>query len=260
MLRSMILHTFLGLGLGIGVGYLSYQILLLHLILDMSPFLSPPFIISILIALSVHEWAHAYAAWKLGDNTAKYEGRLTLNPMSHLDPLGTIMFLLVGFGWGKPVPVDPHYFKHPKRDNAIVALAGPLSNFVLAWIAFIGLLFLAKDEMSGSVMGLLTMKGNANPLAVALTQIFSTSLFINLALMAFNLLPIAPLDGSKILHAFIPYRHENSYMEFMQRGPMILLLLIIAERMLNIGILGAWVFGIIGPILASMIGIGSLLV
>ena len=88
-------------------------------------FLNPIFILSILIALSVHEWAHAVAADRLGDSTARESGRLTLNPISHLDPIGTILFLTVGFGWGKPVPVDHRYFRRPKRDMAITAIAGP---------------------------------------------------------------------------------------------------------------------------------------
>ena len=226
---------------------------------DMSPFLSPPFIISILIALSVHEWAHAYAATKLGDPTAKYDGRLTLNPLSHLDPLGTIMFLLVGFGWGKPVPVDTRYFKKPKRDNAIVAFAGPLSNFVLAWIAFIILFIIAKDQMAGSAVNLLHMDEATNPLLTLGVQIAASSLFINLALMAFNLLPIAPLDGSKILHPFIPVRYEHDYLRYMEKGPMILIVLLVLERLVHTSILSGWVMGIINPILFTMLSIGSLL-
>src|SRR4051812_8481457 len=106
----------------------------------MSPFLQPPFLIAILFALSFHEAAHAWMALRLGDATAKLAGRLTLNPLAHLDPLGTILFVIVGFGWGKPVPVNPYYFRQPKRDNALVALAGPVSNLILAAVSFILLL------------------------------------------------------------------------------------------------------------------------
>ena len=109
----------------------------------MFQFLTPTFIISVLIALSVHEWAHGFTAHRLGDPTAKVEGRLTLNPLAHLDPIGTAMFLIVGFGWGKPVPVDPRYFKHYKRDTSLVALAGPASNLVLALLAFLVLILFA---------------------------------------------------------------------------------------------------------------------
>ena len=215
-------------------------------------FLNPPFIISILIALSVHEWAHAYAAYKLGDSTAKYAGRLTVNPMAHLDPMGTLMFFIVGFGWAKPVPVDPRYFDHPRRDNAIVALAGPLSNLVLAFIAFIVLMLANGMAMNASVMDLLSANGSHSAFTALIIQISASSLFINLALMAFNLLPIAPLDGSKILHPFIPLRYEREYYEFMNKGPFILLAIIILERAVDFPLLSGWVFGIVGPILWAM--------
>lgn len=225
----------------------------------MSPFLNPTFIISILIALSVHECAHAYAAFKLGDPTAKYDGRLTLNPLSHLDPLGTLMFVLVGFGWGKPVPVDAHYLKKPKRDNAIIALAGPLSNLALAWIFFF-VLMLTRGHINSSAMGLLSSNANGGSAALLLiSQIAASSIFINLALMAFNLLPVAPLDGSKILHPFIPLRYEDTYLELMARGPMILLLIIVLERAVNIPVLSGWVMGIINVVLVAMGSVESLL-
>jgi len=218
----------------------------------MSPFLNPPFIIAILIALSVHEWAHGYAAYKLGDPTAKYSGRLTLNPLAHLDPIGTLMFVFVGFGWGKPVPIDPRNFKSYKRDTAITALAGPLSNFILAWISFIGLALLSANGSHGSMMSLLAIKGTGNPATVLIIQILASSLFINLALMAFNLLPIAPLDGSKIIRPFVPVGYDNMYHDFMRRGPMFLIGLLVIESFLNVPILSGWVFGIITPILLAM--------
>lgn len=193
-------------------------------------FLTPPFIIAILLALTIHEWAHAYAAWKLGDPTAKYEGRLTLNPIAHLDPMGTILFLLVGFGWGKPVPVDPRFFRHPKRDMAIVALAGPLSNLVLAFVGEIATLLVgifAVDPTSGIMM--------------FISEFLQIFMILNLSLMAFNLLPIAPLDGSKILLPFIPRRYEWDYERFMQYGPYVLLFLLVAERMINFPFLAFWI-------------------
>lgn len=218
----------------------------------MSPFLNPPFIISILIALSVHEWAHAYSAFKLGDPTAKYDGRMTLNPLSHLDPLGTIMFVVVGFGWGKPVPVDWTYFKNPKRDNAIVALAGPLSNLVLAIISFVILVTLTEGSVGSWAMGLLSVEAVGGPLLSFVTEIAASSLFINLALMAFNLLPIAPLDGSKIVHPFVPLRHEEMYLDLMRKGPMILLGVLIAERLIGFPLLTFWVRGIITGVMVVM--------
>ena len=223
-------------------------------------FLTPPFIISMLIALSVHEWAHAYAAWKLGDNTAKYEGRLTINPIAHLDPLGTLMFLIIGFGWGKPVPVDASYFRKPKRDTAIVAAAGPFSNLVLALIATVLLAVVMREDIQTTSSGLLTVSVQGGALKTVFVQVCASSLFINLALMAFNLLPIAPLDGSKILHPFIPLKYSEEYEAFMQRGPYFLLLLLILERAANISVLGTWVYGIIAPLLAVLMGVVSLLI
>jgi len=215
---------------------------------------NPPFIIAILVALTVHEWAHAFTADRLGDPTAKELGRLTLNPVAHLDPLGTIMFFLVHFGWGKPVPVDPRHFRHPMRDNAIVAIAGPLSNLVLAVLSFIGIVVLAPDMLSvGSAEQLLSSHGIGDRISIFFGEVLANMLFINLALMAFNLLPIAPLDGSKVLAPFIPIRHQDAYDRLMQQGPFILIALLIAERALNIPILIFWMQTIINIALAAML-------
>lgn len=220
-------------------------------------FLNPPAIISILIAISVHEAAHAYIARKLGDPTAEYAGRLTLNPIAHIDMLGALMFLVVGFGWAKPVPVDPRYFAHPKRDNALVALAGPVSNLILAAIAFTGLIFVAPLEAAENPLALVGVS-TGSVLQIFARQVFATSLFINLALMAFNLLPIAPLDGSKILHMFIPLRYENQYEDIMSKGPIILLILILGGMFLQFPFLQWWVELIIFPVLHGMLFIAQL--
>ena len=152
--------------------------------------------------LPLHEFAHGWAAQKLGDRTAKYSGRLTLNPLASFDPVGSLFLLLFGFGWAKPVPVDPRYFKNPKRDMALTAVAGPVSNFLAAWI--------------GAVLyfGLVLLTHNALPDVVDL--FFGAYITINVALAVFNLLPIPPLDGSKILGAFLSdktlynyYRYQN---------------------------------------------------
>ncbi|MBU2214173.1 site-2 protease family protein [Patescibacteria group bacterium] len=218
----------------------------------MSPFISPPFIIAILIAISVHEWGHGFVAYKLGDPTAQMDGRLSLNPLAHLDPIGTLMFLIIGFGWAKPVPIDPRYFKNHKRDTTLVALAGPATNLITAFICFFILTFILNGGVGTSAMGLLGEPTNGSVIITLLERILGSCIFVNLALMAFNLLPIAPLDGSKILNAFIPYKYEREYALFMQRGPMILLILILAGMFLNIPILSTWVFGIMQPILALM--------
>lgn len=213
--------------------------------------LRPSFIIALLIALSVHEWAHALIAHKLGDPTAKEQGRLTLNPIAHLDLMGTILFFLVGFGWGKPVPVDPRYFKNWKRDTALVSIAGPISNLIVAFLAFGGLLLLSPGALSNDPWELL-MGGAGGTLAKVVTDILRISIALNLGLMAFNLLPIAPLDGSKILQVVIPYRYDHEYNLWMQRGPWILLGLLIAEDILGIPLLMGWIDLILRPILAVM--------
>ena len=204
-------------------------------------FLNPVFILSILIALTVHEWAHAFVANRLGDPTAREMGRLTLNPIAHLDPMGTILFLLVGFGWGKPVPVDHRYFDHPKRDTALVAAAGPVSNLVLAFAAFIALNLLGLSVEGDSILSFLFQPSGENTLTTFFTQFLLSSVFVNLGLMAFNLLPIAPLDGSKVLQMFVPLRYEQAYEDIMQWGPYILLFLLIAERFVNFPFLSAWI-------------------
>ena len=219
---------------------------------QMTPFLNPTFIISILIALSVHEWAHGFVAHLLGDPTAKNAGRLTLNPIAHLDLLGTILFLTIGFWWGKPVPIDPRYFRHHKRDTALVAIAGPVSNLLLATVAFIGLSVVGA-RIGGDVFDLLSMgRGDASVGLVFFAQLFASLLFINLGLMAFNLIPIAPLDGSRVLESFIPLRYEDRYQEIMRKGPMILLILLLAERFLNVPFLQIWIGGIMNFVLSVM--------
>lgn len=226
----------------------------------MSLFLNPAFIIALLIAVSVHEWAHGYVAYRLGDPTAKNEGRLTLNPLAHLDPIGTLVFIIAGFGWGKPVPIDPRYFRNVRRDSALTSLAGPASNFILAWISFILFLVISGDSMQGSPMGLLQVQTNGNPFYELIVQVLASSIFVNLVLMAFNLLPIAPLDGSKIIHPFIPAQYEEMYHEFMRRGPIFLVLLLVFEYVVNVPILRSWIFGIMNPILATMDAVAGLVI
>ncbi len=181
----------------------------------LSEVLNAPFLIAILIALTFHECAHAFVADRLGDPTPRQEGRLTLNPVAHLDALGTLMFFIIHFGWGKPVPVNPRYFKKPKRDSALVSIAGPLSNFILAFIAALLLVkFFPQVLQVDSAEQLFSTPGVGERLQAFVAQVLADSLSINLGLMAFNLLPIAPLDGSKIVEAFIPLRYEDAYAAF----------------------------------------------
>ncbi len=224
------------------------------------PFLlpDPPFIIAVLVALTFHEYAHGWVAYQLGDPTAKYEGRLTLNPVAHLDPLGTLMFLLIRFGWGKPVPVNPRYFKHYRRDTALVALAGPASNLILAFLAFFLLLLLIpRDGGFEGASAIIGAVNSASPSLKFIVETLSTSVVVNLGLMAFNLLPIAPLDGSKILAAFVPLRHEDLYERYLEYGTYILLGLLVLERIFGVPILLGWIYGIMNPVLQLMALIGG---
>ena len=191
--------------------------------------IAPP----ILLALTFHEFAHAYVANRLGDDTAKQIGRLSLNPLRHLDPLGTIMIFLVHFGWAKPVPVNPYRLKNPKKDMLWISAAGPAANMILALASGILLRLIvatAGEADRHSFMGLLT-------------YVVFMSLQINLALAIFNILPIAPLDGSKILSGLLPAGFEKM-LYFMERyGPFILLGLIIFGSVTGVSVFG----GIIWP-------------
>ena len=154
----------------------------------------------IIVAISFHECAHAFVADKLGDDTPRYSGRLTLNPIKHFDIIGAVCMLLLGFGWAKPVPVDMRNFKHPRRDMALVAAAGPVTNFLISILfAFI----------YGGVLKIFYSVGAMIPppdfsLAYMVLRLLYTMFSLNLALAIFNLIPINPLDGSRILGLFLP--------------------------------------------------------
>ncbi len=158
--------------------------------------------IALLPALTFHEWAHGFAAYKLGDSTAKADGRLSLNPLDHLDPLGSILLLLLGFGWAKPVPVMTRNFKKPRRDFAIVSFAGPFSNFVLGFVS--AFLFVLSQNICA-------VNGFTSVTAQAITMIFQFSMLYNIGLGAFNLIPLPPLDGSNILMCMLPHKLAAKY-------------------------------------------------
>ncbi len=148
----------------------------------------------VLIALTFHEFCHGFVSSKLGDPTPRYTGRLTLNPLAHLDPIGTILMILTGFGWAKPVQINPGYYKNPKWGMAITALAGPISNFVLALAAMLvyTVIFIINYKtglFSGSIY-------NISYFVLLFAQ-------VNLCFMVFNLIPIPPLDGSRVLGVFL---------------------------------------------------------
>ena len=167
------------------------------------------FVLSLLIAISVHEFSHALAADKLGDPTPRIDGRLTLNPLAHLDPIGTIALLIFHIGWGKPVIIDPFNLKNPRKDSAIISLAGPASNFLTAFLVAL----------------LLRIPG---VIQIPFILPFSFSLLsLSVALGVFNLLPIPPLDGSKILIGILPQNIAHDWEQSLnQYGLFILIFLL----------------------------------
>ncbi len=163
---------------------------------------------AVLITLTIHEYSHGYAAYKLGDNTPKLMGRLTLNPIKHLDPIGAICMLFFRIGWAKPVPINTRNLKNPKRDFAIIALAGPLSNIIISFFSsFVYLLLYSIfSKVLFSSEFLFSVVQNT-------LDFFLIFHLINIGIAVFNLIPIPPLDGSRILGAFLPPR---AYYKFMQ--------------------------------------------
>lgn len=179
----------------------------------------------LLFALCFHEFSHAYMAYRLGDNTAARMGRLTLNPLAHLDPFGSLMIIFVGFGWAKPVPVDPRFFKNSRIGMMQVAFAGPASNFFLAAIAGLTIRFI------GSQMSEIVFK------------VFLNFTIINLALCLFNLIPVHPLDGSQIFAGYMIRKNPKIVYQLQRYGPNILFGLILFGLFTNISII--WM--VIGP-------------
>jgi len=203
-----------------------------------SPIIFFIFILSILFALSVHEYGHAFAAYVLGDPTAKNMGRLTLNPLAHIDLFGFLFFLLVGFGWGKPVPFNPFNLRNKKYGPAIVALAGPLFN-LFSIIIFGLILVLVKNYFFSNSLLILFL---------------SWLVIINAVLMVFNLIPIPPLDGSKILYVVLPKNREDIVYKMEKNGPFILLGLLVLDRLMPISIFGS-LFGLVISLISRIFGI-----
>ena len=161
-----------------------------------------------LIAIVLHEISHGFVAYKLGDPTARAQGRLSLNPLRHIDPFGLIMLVVVGFGWAKPVHVDMRYFKNPKRGMALTAFAGPVSNLLITLVCM--LLYAATSAIPGDVAGWLR-------------TLFIVTAMRSLGLGLFNMLPIPPLDGSKVLGSFLPDRVYYTILRYEQYGMLLLM-------------------------------------
>lgn len=200
---------------------------MLALNLIQNPLLFGAFILGILLAITVHEYAHALIAYRSGDPTAKLMGRMTLNPLAHLDPIGTIFLLLVGFGWGRPVPTNPNNYNQ-RSDGIKVALSGIVANLLLAAL-------LAVPLRIANLQGI----NIENSLWLSLLSIIVD---INIILAAFNILPIPPLDGSHVVEYFMDHETILTYERY---GPFLLLAIIIFDRISNVSIL----YSIMEPII-----------
>lgn len=178
----------------------------------------------IFLVLPIHEFAHAFTASKLGDPTARYRGRLSLNPMSHIDPIGAICTIFFGFGWAKPVPVDARYFKNPKVGMAITAVAGPVSNILIAVISILlsnlSSVIFFEYELNATVW-------------YCLYSFFYFLATINISLAIFNLIPVPPLDGSRVLSAFLPNRLYYRLMQYERYFFIVLLALLMLDNKTN---------------------------
>ncbi|WP_223831649.1 site-2 protease family protein [Bacillus swezeyi] len=188
--------------------------------LEMIPYV----VLTLAAAFTVHEVAHAYVAYKFGDETAKRQGRLTLNPLKHLDPFGTILIFLMGFGWAKPVPVNRFYFKKPRLAGVLVSIAGPISNLILALLGFILILLSAKLSSvlpSGFYLGLV--------------QFLTIWINLNLLLFLFNLMPFPPLDGFRVIQDVVAPDLRAKLTKYEAYGSLVFLIIVITP-------LGQYVF------------------
>ena len=182
-----------------------------------SPLLFILLALALILSITVHEFAHAYVANKLGDPTAKALGRVTLNPLAHMDPIGTLLLVFVGFGWGKPVPFDVNFLKNPRRDSALIAFAGPLSNFILALIIAL-LLNIFKFDLP-YVFGLNLIK-----------PVLGYTAYFCFILGFFNLIHIYPLDGFRVVYGLLPRNLAFQWLQMERYGIYLLLILVLSGK------------------------------
>lgn len=189
------------------------------------------------LSISVHECAHAYSAYRLGDPTAKNQGRVTLNPLKHLDPLGTLLIFLIKFGWAKPTPINATYFKDRKKGTMITSLAGPMSNLLLAIILAFPVAYFNNNATT--------------ELNEFLFKVFLIGFDLNVTLAIFNLIPISPLDGSKILSGFLPSKVYYKFIEYEYYIMIAFVILVLT------GILGRVLWPIVGIVEKAIISLVS---
>ncbi|MEH7383845.1 site-2 protease family protein [Bacillus sp. JJ1521] len=180
--------------------------------------LIPYVVISLLVAFTVHEFAHAYVAYKFGDDTAKRQGRLTLNPISHLDPFGTILIFLAGFGWARPVPVNRFHFKRPRLAGILVSVAGPLSNLIAAALALLIYIIFIRVGVFAAI---------PESVGEGFETFFNLFVQLNIVLFIFNLLPFPPLDGYRIIEDLVPQRIRPRLTQYEGLGIVLFLVLVI---------------------------------
>ncbi len=181
-----------------------------------------PFIIALIIGVTAHEFSHAWAATMLGDPTPRVQGRLSLNPLRHLDPVGTLMLFVAHIGWGKPVPYNPGFLRHPVRDSALIALAGPMMNIAIALILVFPVRILYTISGTGSFSW----------------ELLATAVTLNIVLAIFNLLPFPPLDGSKILFSLLPARYRAMLPGIRNYGYIFLIVFLLMPHLIGVNILG----------------------
>jgi Zn-dependent protease len=183
-------------------------------------------VIAFLVIISFHEAAHAWSAYMLGDSTAKDAGRMTLNPLKHLDPIGTIAILIFHFGWGKPVSSNPNNFKNPTTGYVLTSLAGPASNLVLSALLIIPYKYF--------------LEGATNPYVQGLASLTLITIFYSLVLMIFNLIPLGPLDGAKIWYLILPASQHDLIYQMEKNGLFILIIIFLFSDFFNLNLLG-WI-------------------